>query len=205
MVGLLVSEGRFDEALERGDAMLDEAIGKLGLANESIRYAWPDMLEAALELGRIDRARELVTLLADEPPGHVPPFLRSQLARGRALTNAAAGDHDAVEAGLTAAIDGFRSLGYPYWLAEAQLDLAALAAEPGAGRRVGAAAGGGDRRARAAGGGAGAEPCPRAAGVARRRARKLTSPVSQANRRGRERRGPRRAPRRPRAGCASRA
>jgi class 3 adenylate cyclase/predicted ATPase len=125
VVGVLVAEGRFDEALERGDAMLDEAIGKLSVANESVRYAWPDTLRAAIELGRVERARELVTLLADEPPGHVPPFLRSQLARGRALTNAAAGDQDAVEAGLTAAIDGFRALGYPYWLAQVQLDLAA--------------------------------------------------------------------------------
>ena len=125
VVGLLVAEGRFDEALERGTAMLDEAIGKLSVANESVRYAWPDTLQAALELGRLERARELVTLLADEPPGHVPPFLRFQLARGRALTDAAAGEQDAVQAGLTAAIDGFRSLGYPYWHAVAQLDLAA--------------------------------------------------------------------------------
>jgi class 3 adenylate cyclase/predicted ATPase len=124
VVGVLVAEGRFDEALERSDAMLDEAIGKLSVANESVRYAWPDALRAALELGRVERARELVTLLGDEPPGHVPPFLRFQLARGRALTDAAAGEHDEVEAGLMAAIDGFQSLGYPYWLAQVQLDLA---------------------------------------------------------------------------------
>ena len=105
--------------------MLPEAIGELGAANESVRHAWPAALEAALELGRVDAARELVAQLAELPPGHVPPYLRAQLARGRALTNAAAGDHDAVEAGLTAAIDGFQSLGYPYWLAQAQLDLAA--------------------------------------------------------------------------------
>jgi class 3 adenylate cyclase/predicted ATPase len=125
VVGVLAAEGQFDEALERGDAMLDEAIGKLSVANESVRYAWPDTLQAALELGRVERARELVTLLGDEPPGHVPPFLRFQLARGRALTDWMADDQDGVEAGLTAAIEGFRSLGYPYWLARAELDLAA--------------------------------------------------------------------------------
>ncbi|HEY2201665.1 MAG TPA: hypothetical protein VGH56_07235, partial [Solirubrobacteraceae bacterium] len=125
VLGVLVAEGRFGEALEQGAAMLDEATAKLGVANESVRYAWPETLSAALELGRIERARELVTLLGDEPPGYVPPFLRLQLARCRALTNAAAGDHDDVEAGLTTAIDGFRSLGYPYWLALTQLDLAA--------------------------------------------------------------------------------
>jgi class 3 adenylate cyclase/tetratricopeptide (TPR) repeat protein len=124
VVGVLLAEGHFVEALERGDAMLDVAIGKLSVANENVRYAWPDTLRAALELGRVERAGELVKLLADEPPGHVPPFLRFQLARGRALTNAAAGDQDAVEADLIAAIEGFRSIGYPYWHAVAQLDLA---------------------------------------------------------------------------------
>ena len=102
-----------------------EAIEALGAANESVRHAWPAALEAALELGRVDAARELVALLSELPPATSRPFSAAQLARGRALTNAAAGDHDAVEAGLTAAIDGFQSLGYPYWLAQAQLDLAA--------------------------------------------------------------------------------
>jgi class 3 adenylate cyclase/tetratricopeptide (TPR) repeat protein len=125
VVVVLLAEGRAEEALEHGEAMLDEAIGKLSVANESVRYAWPDTLEAALELGRVDRARRLVARLADEPKGHVPPFLRYQLARGRALTNAAAGDQETVEADLMAAIDGFRALGYPYWLARAELDLAA--------------------------------------------------------------------------------
>jgi class 3 adenylate cyclase/tetratricopeptide (TPR) repeat protein len=123
MVSVLVAEGRFDEALERGTTMLEEAIPKLSVANESVRYAWPDTLQAALELGRTDRAGELVTMLADQPPGHVPPYLRFQLARGRALV--AASDHEDAEVGLTAAIDGLRSLGYPYWLARTQLDLAA--------------------------------------------------------------------------------
>ena len=66
-----------------------------------------------------------MALLADRPPGHVPPYLRAQLARGRGLLAAASREHDGVEADLTAGIDGLRSLGYRYWLARAQTDLAA--------------------------------------------------------------------------------
>ena len=70
-------------------------------------------------------------MLADQPPGHIPPYLRAQLARGRALTAAAGGDHDTVEADLHAAINVFRSLGYLDWLARAQTDLAAWLIDQG--------------------------------------------------------------------------
>ncbi len=128
-VCVLLAEGRAEQALEHGKTMLGEALGALGAANESVRYAWPDAVQAAVELGRVDSARELVALLADQPAGHVPPYLRAQLARGRALTNIAAGDHETVEADLSSAIDGLRALGYPYWLARTQIDLAAWLVE----------------------------------------------------------------------------
>jgi hypothetical protein len=99
--------------LSRGDSLLGQAIKTLGTSNDAVRYAWPDTLEAAPELGHLDAARELLALLAGQPPGHIPPYLRAQLARGRALVAAAAGEHDTVEADLSTAIDGFRSVGYP--------------------------------------------------------------------------------------------
>ncbi len=128
-IGLHLAEGHAEQALEQGQRTLAEAIKTLGPSNESVRNAWPDTLDAAIELGHLDAARELLALLADQPPGHIPPYLRAQLARGRALTNAAEGQHDTVEADLNAVIDGFRSLGYPYWLARAQTDLAACLIE----------------------------------------------------------------------------
>jgi class 3 adenylate cyclase/tetratricopeptide (TPR) repeat protein len=120
-----LAEGHAEEALELGTEMLGQAIETLGTSHDAVRNAWPDTLEAALELGRLDTAGELLELLSRQAPGHVPPYLRAQLARGRALTSAAEGQHDAVEAELTSAIDGFRALGYPYWLARVQTDLAA--------------------------------------------------------------------------------
>lgn len=77
----------------------------------------PDALDAALALGRLDEGAALVALLAEQPPGHIPPYLAAHLARGRGLVAAVEGGHDAVETDLGAAIDGFRELGYPYWLA----------------------------------------------------------------------------------------
>ncbi len=64
--------------------------------------------------------------------------LRAQLARGRALIAAREGEHGCVESDLTSAIDGFRSLGYPYWLSRAQTDLAAWLAASGRGGELAA-------------------------------------------------------------------
>lgn len=124
IVRVLMAEGHFEQALGHGKRVLAEVVETLGVANETVRDAWPDTLEAALAVGHLESARGLLALLAAQPPGHIPPYLRAQLARGSALTAAASEDHNAVEAGLTAAIDGFRALSYPYWLARAQTDLA---------------------------------------------------------------------------------
>ena len=62
---------------------------------------------------------------ATRPKNDIPPHLLAHLLRGQALAAAAEDRHDAVESDLHASIDGFRELGYRYWLALAQTDLAA--------------------------------------------------------------------------------
>jgi class 3 adenylate cyclase/tetratricopeptide (TPR) repeat protein len=124
-ISVRLATGHAEEALEHGKQLLAHAIETLGASNESVRHTWPDTLQAALQLARTDDARWLLALLAERPPGHIPPYLDAQLARGRALLAAAEGRHDSVEAEFNAAIFGFRSLGYPYWLAVAQTDLVA--------------------------------------------------------------------------------
>ena len=52
-------------------------------------------------------------LLAEQPPGHIPPCLAAPLARGRRLLAAARGKHDDVETDLGVANDGFAELGIP--------------------------------------------------------------------------------------------
>ena len=124
-IGVLLAQGRVGDALELGQRMLPHAIETLGAAHESVRQAWPDALQAALALGRVRDAEALLALLARRPLGHVPPYMRAQIDRYRALIDAAEHRGDAVEADLAAAIDALQQLGYPYARAVAQVDLAA--------------------------------------------------------------------------------
>jgi hypothetical protein len=120
-----LAAGHAEQTLADGVPVLESAIEILGPASDPIREGWPAMLHAALTLGRLDVAHRLIALLADRPPGRIPPYLRAHLARGRALVHAAQSDHDSVENDLQEAIDAFATLAYPYWLAVARTDLAA--------------------------------------------------------------------------------
>ncbi len=123
-LSVALAAGDIEHALRQGVRMLPHAVSSLGASHDSVRDAWPDALDAALALGRLDEGAALVALLAEQPPGHIPPYLAAHLARGRGLVAAAEGSHDAAETDLGTAIDGFRELGYPYWLAVSQTDLA---------------------------------------------------------------------------------
>ena len=105
--------------------MLPGAINAFGVAHDAVRQAWPDTLQAAIQSGHIERAHAIVSLLTERPKNDIPPYLVAHLLRGQALTAAAGAQHDAVEGDLRASIDGFRALGYRYWLAVAKTDLAA--------------------------------------------------------------------------------
>jgi tetratricopeptide (TPR) repeat protein len=97
----------------------------LGFRTEGFRWAWPLALEAALAADRLDDAGQLLALVREAPKGHVPPYLKAQLARYTALLDAAQHRHDTVEADLREAITILTDLNYTYWLARAQADLAA--------------------------------------------------------------------------------
>ncbi len=136
----MVQATRATIALGAGDpvAALDLAgravIGGIafgGLRHEAVRQAWPNALEAALLLGRLDEAEKLLAIVAERPRGHVPPYLRAQHARYRARLQAALGQHEEVEAGFTVAEGILAELAYPYWLARTRLDHAAWLAEQG--------------------------------------------------------------------------
>jgi hypothetical protein len=152
--------------------MLPATINALGVAHEAVRQAWPDTLGAAIQSGQLERAHAVLSLLATRPKNDIPPYLLAHLARGHALAAAAEDRHDAVERDLRASIDGFPALGYRYWLAGTQTDLAAWLRSVG--RRGRDAAHGGDRDA--AGHLCQPSTCPRASRDPRgqRPARQLT-------------------------------
>jgi class 3 adenylate cyclase/tetratricopeptide (TPR) repeat protein len=119
-----VAGGAAAEAVEVGRRVIDDALEHFGVATDAMRMAWPEVVTAALELGRLDDARALIDRLGALPPGHVPPYLRAELARARGRLADAEGRHDEVEPQLTAAVEKLKALGYPYHLALAQTDLA---------------------------------------------------------------------------------
>jgi hypothetical protein len=67
-------------ALDTALRIIPDAIRILTPAIEGVRDAWPDAVQAALALGRHDEVHSLIALLTDRPRGHVPPYLRAQLA-----------------------------------------------------------------------------------------------------------------------------
>jgi hypothetical protein len=116
-----MAEGRPDAAL---DAAREACGTEPTFRTEGFRWGWPLALEAAIQVGRSDLTGSLLGLVADAPKGHVPPYLRAQLAHYRALRDAAEGRHDTVEPDLRSAIEILAKLGYPYQLARTQADLA---------------------------------------------------------------------------------
>jgi class 3 adenylate cyclase/tetratricopeptide (TPR) repeat protein len=125
---IAVADGEFAEALDVLAGAIAEIVHTDGPSSQASRIGVPAAVDAALALGRLDDAAHLLSLVAERPPGQVPPYLRAQLSRGYGLVAAARGDVAAAEAHFAAAIDGFGLLGFPYWLATAQTDLADLLA-----------------------------------------------------------------------------
>jgi class 3 adenylate cyclase/predicted ATPase len=100
-----------------------------GMLCTTFRQAWPLAVEISVAAGEVEAATRLMALVEDAAPGHVPPYLRAQLRRLRALTAAAVGSQASVEEDLSASVEAFGELAYPYWHARAQLDLAAWLSE----------------------------------------------------------------------------
>jgi class 3 adenylate cyclase/tetratricopeptide (TPR) repeat protein len=118
--------GEPDRALKMGLAVLPRAIAGLTPASDGVRLGWPPTFDAAVALDRLDDARSLLALLADQPADRVPPFLAAQLTRGRGLLAAAEGATTNAEAHLRAAAANFETLDYPYWLAVTQAEHATV-------------------------------------------------------------------------------
>ncbi|MGA8296209.1 MAG: adenylate/guanylate cyclase domain-containing protein [Acidimicrobiales bacterium] len=120
-----LAEGDFQRALEGALRAIAESFsGDLGVAYEAIRIALPNAIDAAIAVKDLEGTERIVELLSGRPPGEVPPFVKLQIARARALLCDAKAEYDTVEDDLVAAEQGLLDLGYPYWTARCQLDLA---------------------------------------------------------------------------------
>jgi hypothetical protein len=72
-------------------------------------------IEAALALGRTDRAEEFLAAIERQPPGLRTPLMAAQARRFRGRMSGSEADFAAAERQL-------RDLGIPFWLAVTQLE-----------------------------------------------------------------------------------
>jgi class 3 adenylate cyclase/tetratricopeptide (TPR) repeat protein len=112
------AEGQLDDALADGTAAVEVA-RTFGIASQTSKQGLVEALEAAFTLGRSETVEELLGRIDAVPAGSRPPYLDAQARRFRARL-----DGDA--AGYLAAVEGFRTLGLPFWLAVTLLEHAEL-------------------------------------------------------------------------------
>ena len=94
----------------------------MGVASEAIKEAFVVAMEAALELGDLDKAGELLAIVDGLPPGRSPQFLPAQSARFRAQLAARRGDPEETERLFKQAAGRFRELSVPFYLAVTELE-----------------------------------------------------------------------------------
>ena len=128
---IALAAGDSPTVLELLSGSVSDVIEQEGASSQANRIGFPCVLDAALELGQMREAAELLALLSERPPGHIPPFLRAQVARGRGLLALAADDRAAAHGHFATAVEIMTALGYPYYLARARTDLGALLIDDG--------------------------------------------------------------------------
>ena len=79
-------------------------------------------VQAAIELGDLEKAGELIASIDGLPPGRHPQFLRAQSARFRARLAARRDDSEEAERLFKGAIGLFRELAVPFYLAVTELE-----------------------------------------------------------------------------------
>jgi predicted ATPase len=118
---ILVAEGNGVEALREAQSVFAER-DALGIDHDAVREAFVLALGAAVELGELQKAAELLTVVEQHAPGQRSQFLNATVARFRAQL--AARDEDAEEADrLFEGAGGlFHELKMPFYLAVTRLE-----------------------------------------------------------------------------------
>ncbi len=118
---LNAAEGRFREALTAAETTV-EARRTMGIQAQSVKQGIVQGVEAALAVGELAKAEELLALVEAVPLGTRPPYLDAHARRFRARVE---GD----PSGLASAAATFRELGLPFWLAVTLLEHGDLAGD----------------------------------------------------------------------------
>jgi len=101
--------GRYEEAITSAQQSIGtrEQTGIVGAVEVSYALAG----SAALEMGDLERGRDLLEEMERVPQGERSPYLKAEIARLRARLAAADGDGTVAKAGFEEAIAGFRMIG----------------------------------------------------------------------------------------------
>jgi class 3 adenylate cyclase/tetratricopeptide (TPR) repeat protein len=139
LAGFLASEARLLRA--QGKAAQALAAAELGLAlrvelastSAKIKANLVEAMEAAFELGELDRVEELLASIETLPPGELTASLDAQVARFRARLDAARGHVEGVDGSFRRAQAIFREFGIAFYLGVAELEHAEWLASQGRG------------------------------------------------------------------------
>ena len=131
------ADHRVAEAADLATAATDGFYSWGGIEDDYPLFLVP-AVEFSLEAGRPGEARRLLDQVISTPVALVPPYLRAQLPRLRALIASADGDDVSAEPDLVASIALLRDYGSPFYVARAQLELAELLTRTGRYEQAGA-------------------------------------------------------------------
>jgi class 3 adenylate cyclase len=120
---LLRAHGRPMEALGAAERALAR-MGELAVTHTNIKAAVIEGTEAALSLGDLDKAEQLLAIPEGLDPGELTPYLGANAARLRARLDAARGRQEEVSHHFEASIGLSREFGFVFDQAVAQLEYA---------------------------------------------------------------------------------
>ena len=120
---LHLAHGRFADALAVGEDVLSER-DSIGISSEAIKEAFVSAVEAALGLGEVQKAEELIAIVDALPAGRASQFLQAHSSRFRAALAARRGDLAEAERLFKRATGLFLELSVPFYLAVTLLEQA---------------------------------------------------------------------------------
>jgi class 3 adenylate cyclase/tetratricopeptide (TPR) repeat protein len=118
---LLLVLGDPAKALEAAELAFAER-ETMGITQEYSKQSFVTAVDAALELGDLGKAEELLAVVEALPSGSSSRFLQAQSARFRARLAALRGDADEAERGFKGSTGLFRELALPFYLGVTQLE-----------------------------------------------------------------------------------
>jgi predicted ATPase/class 3 adenylate cyclase len=118
---ILLAEGDRADALRVAESVFDER-DHLGIEHDTVKEAFALALQAAVELGQLDRVDELLKVVERRPPGLRPQFLNATVARFRAQLAASQRNPEEADRLFKGAAGLFQELGARFYLAVTRLE-----------------------------------------------------------------------------------